>query len=69
MLGARVPEAAIDEDGHLRSGEHDVGRPSQLREWLYVNPVAKAKVVQPVSKAPLRLCVAGCLKAHPFAGR
>ena len=43
MLGAAMPEAAIDKHGDLRSRKHEVGGPPQPIERSTVEPVAESQ--------------------------
>ncbi len=46
VLGAAVPEAAIDEDGNLRSGERDVDRAAGESGHSVANPVPEAPCME-----------------------
>jgi len=59
VLGARVPEAAVDEDGHLARGERDVrpDPPAAVQVQPVVLAVAVAEVVQRAAQGQLGLGV------------
>src|SRR6218665_1685507 len=45
VLGAAMPEAAIDEDGDLAAGESDIGDAARLSQNLVAEPVAQTDAV------------------------
>lgn len=61
MIGAAMPEAAIDEDGDARAGERDV-RPARKR--LEVGSVAHAALVKFPPKRPLCTSIPIGHRAH-----
>lgn len=69
VLGAAVPEAAVDEDGHLGAGKDDVGLPSEVRQRASMDPVAKATPVELSAERQLRPGVASGEGAHLLVDR
>ncbi len=41
MVCTTVPKAAVHEDGHVLSGEHDVRPPSDAEQRIHLNPIAE----------------------------
>lgn len=62
VFRAAVPEAAIDENGHLHRAEDHVGRAAHLRERLCSHPVAQTSGVDKRAEEQL-----GCGIAIPVA--
>lgn len=54
VLGAAVPEAAIDEDGNLRAGKGDVDRAARESGHSVANPIPKAPCMEFATQEHLR---------------
>ena len=66
MVGASVPEAAVDEDGELDPGEGDVDGPSLL-PWNRVgDAVPHAALMEGATQEQFRYRVTSPQLAHPF---
>jgi len=69
VFRAGVPEAAIDEDGHLRSGKGHVGASTHAKEGKReVDPVAEASCEEDPAQGDLRGGRGCALRAHAVAG-
>jgi hypothetical protein len=67
VLGAAVPEAAVDVHRDPGRAEDDVGAAPQAREGLAVHAVAQAPRMQMPAQGELGGGVAGALELHPAA--
>ena len=69
VIGATVPETAIHEDGHARSGEGDIGSaPGMINDWL-IYPVTKSHSVQSPPNLHFRSGIALPSSGHTTTGR
>ena len=68
VSGAAVPEAPVDEHGHLDSGEDDVRFSADGGVWSHIDSVAHAAHVQELPNGQLRTRVARSICLHRFAG-
>ena len=66
---AHVPEAAVDEDGEARPGEHDVRATAHAGEGRDINAVAQAGGVQVAPNEHFRRRVRPALALHPLSRR
>jgi hypothetical protein len=64
VLGASVPEAAVDEDGDTRPTEDDVRSTAKLGDGAKIDSVSKAPSVQRTAKSQLRSSIAAGLPLH-----
>jgi hypothetical protein len=69
VLRAPVPEAAVDEDGHTRWAEHDVGLAPEARQGCLVQSVTQPEGMQRSAKAKFWRCALAALNAHAPADR
>lgn len=64
VLGAAVPEAAVDEHGDLEACEDDVGPAAQIGERTDVDPVTQPMGVQQAPHGHFRLRIARPIGLH-----
>jgi len=67
VLGAPVPEAAVEEHRDLRFGEDQVRSAGYASDRADVNPVTQAQRVRGGSERPLGAGVASSVRAHDRA--
>lgn len=67
MFWATVPEATVQEDGHLGAGEDDVSGAADLRHGAQADAVAQAKRVQGGPKREFGLGVSTLVASHDRA--
>jgi hypothetical protein len=65
MFWTAVPEAAVDEHGHLRPREHEVRPPVQRRDRTEVDAISQARSVCGAPDSELGLRVAPAVRLHP----
>lgn len=64
VLRASVPEAAIDEDGHLLATKDDIGSATQALQWLRVYSISKATSMKLRPEGKLRAGVSLPIALH-----
>ena len=65
MLGATVPETAVDEHSDLRTREHEVRPSIQSRDRAEVDAISQARSMGCAPDSELRLRVASAVPLHP----
>jgi hypothetical protein len=69
VVGAAVPEAAIDEDGDAASDKDEVGSPVQVSERTEIDAVPGTACVQRSSETQLGFCTDAPHCLHPPSNR
>jgi hypothetical protein len=64
MLGASMPEAAVEEYRDLRLGEDQICGPAYVGDRPDINPIAQAERVHGGSERPLGAGVAPGVRSH-----
>lgn len=57
VIGAPMPEAAVNEHGDFMTRKQDVGSPARQARQDSVDAIAKAPRVEEPPQRPLRICV------------
>ena len=68
VLGTPVPEASIDEDGHLRAAENDVSDAPWLLKERNVKTIAQSSGMQRPAEVNFRTRALLSHAGHPLAG-